>query len=116
MSYDGDTPGMGITCGSSVADSDGRHLGTVAEVGAEHFKIQVHLGRDFWLPFDLVQRFDDESTVLTMPSAAIESRRIYSGIEHLPKEELDGSVKPADYSTPGQIVEASRAAALRDPR
>ena len=78
--------------GAAVTDNQGRHLGKISEVSHEYFKLDVHMARDYWLPFDLIASHDAEEVKLKFPEDELAPYKQYSGIEHLPEEELEGTM------------------------
>ena len=73
------------------------------------------MARDFWLPVDLVDTFDEDMTRLTVPEHDLETHKLNSGAEQLPTAELDGTVSPEDLVSPTERMEAAKVEYLERP-
>src|SRR5215208_4659864 len=87
---------LGLTEGAQVIDADGAELGKVAGFRQGYFKIEVPMGRDYWLQQDTVAHADVESVKLRLRKGEVENQKIDSGAEGMFEEQDDAAdAKPA---------------------
>lgn len=79
----GATEDIQVAEGCPVFTADNEALGYVKEVGAETFRIDVPMGRDYWLSINHVRSCNDKELILDFGKAELDDYKLDdpSGIE-----------------------------------
>ena len=72
----GATEDIEVAAGCPVFTADNEALGYVKEVGAETFKIDVPMGKDYWLSINHVRSCNDKELVLDFNQSELESHKL----------------------------------------
>jgi hypothetical protein len=93
-----------ITVGMPVATRDGEALGTVKEVQASYFKVDVRLKPDYWLQADFAHVTADGQVVLTFGKEELGDYKV----KELPERVVDASMPlTAEADHPRETAEPS---------
>lgn len=82
------------TVGAPVKTKDNEHVGTVKEIHGGYFKINVTMGRDFWLKRDFIADETPSLVTLTIDKKEIDEHRLAEpGLEHPTDPEILNSAE-----------------------
>ena len=71
------------TIGAAVNTINNEHVGSVKEIHGDYFKVDVAMGRDFWLKRDFIADGTPELVTLTIGKSEIDAHRLAEpGLEH----------------------------------
>ena len=109
-------PAIKLSEEAPVFDSKGEKLGTVKQLGEEHFKIDVHMGRDYWLPYTLVESDRGGEVHLTCAGDDLEQYKTDAGAEDLGPAQVEESLAHTNNPLPMERRYDAEAEYLTHPR